>query len=43
MKRLLKVIALVVGLFLLTGAGFGAGIFVSSANLLTPCIVRTAD
>ncbi len=43
MKRLLKGLAVVVGLLLLTGASFGAGVFASSANLLTPCIIRTAD
>ena len=43
MKRLLKAIMLVVGLLVLTGGAFGAGVFVSSANLLTPCIVRTAN
>ena len=43
MKRLLKAIIVVVGLLILTGGAFGAGVFVSSANLLTPCIVRTAN
>jgi len=43
MNRLLKGVALVVGLLLLTGTAFGAGVFVSSANLFTPCITRTAD
>src|SRR5215212_1822479 len=43
MKRLLKGLALVVGLALVIGVSFGAGVFVSSTNLLTPCIIRTAE
>ncbi len=43
MRRLLKVLAIVVGLILLVGVSFGAGVFVSSANLLTPCVLRTSD
>ncbi len=43
MKRLLKGLALVIGLLLVIGVSFGAGVFVSSTNLLTPCIIRTAE
>lgn len=43
MKRFLKVVGILVGLILLTGIAFGAGIFVGTNNLLTPCIVRTTD
>ncbi|MCX6050607.1 MAG: S41 family peptidase [Chloroflexi bacterium] len=43
MKRLLKGLAFIVGLVLVIGVSFGAGVFVSSTNLLTPCIIRTAE
>lgn len=43
MKRFIKGIAIVFGLLLLIGGSFGAGIFASSANLLTPCVIRTAE
>lgn len=43
MRTFLKVIGALLGLFLLTGTAFGAGLFVGGANLLSPCITRTAD
>ncbi len=43
MHRILKWIAILVGLLLLTGGAFGAGLVAGSANLLTPCIVSTTD
>jgi len=43
MRRFLIITAVVIGFFLSTGVAFGAGLFVGNANLLSPCIVRTAD
>lgn len=43
MRRLLIIVAVILGFFLSTGLAFGAGLFVGNANLLSPCIVRTAD
>lgn len=43
MRRLLIIIAVILGFCLSTGVAFGAGLFVGNANLLSPCIVRTAD
>lgn len=43
MRIFLKVIGALLGLFLLTGTAFGAGLFVGGANLLSPCITRTAE
>lgn len=43
MRTFLKVIGILLGLFLLTGTAFGAGVFVGGTNLLSPCIMRTAD
>jgi carboxyl-terminal processing protease len=43
MRRLLIILLVIAGLFLLTGAAFGAGLVAGSADLLSPCIVRTND
>ncbi|MBX3052836.1 MAG: S41 family peptidase [Caldilineaceae bacterium] len=43
MRRLLKWFAITVGLCLVIGLAFGAGLVSGSTNLLNPCIVRTAD
>ncbi|MEZ4869606.1 MAG: S41 family peptidase [Caldilineaceae bacterium] len=43
MRRFLKVVGILIGLVLLTGVAFGAGLFVGTNNLFTPCIVRTAN
>lgn len=43
MRFFLKVVGVIIGLLLLTGTAFGAGLFVGGANLLSTCIVRTSD
>ena len=43
MRPFLKIVAILVFLFLLTGTAFGAGLFLGGANLFSPCIVRTDD
>ena len=43
MKKLLKIVAIVVGLSLFGTVAFGAGALVGNTNLLTACIVRTAS
>jgi carboxyl-terminal processing protease len=43
MRRFLKWFAIVVGLLLLTGTAFGAGLIMGNTDLLTPCIVQTTD
>lgn len=43
LKRFLKITLYIVGLGIFGGLAFGAGLVVGDANLLTPCIVRTAE
>lgn len=43
MRRFLIIVAVILGFFLSTGVAFGAGLFIGNANLISPCIVRTAN
>jgi carboxyl-terminal processing protease len=43
MRRFLKWFAIAVGLLLLTGTAFGAGLVSGNTGLLAPCIVQTTD
>ncbi|HRW09927.1 MAG TPA: S41 family peptidase [Caldilineaceae bacterium] len=43
MRRFLKWFGILIGLVILVAASFGAGLFLGSTNLLTPCVIRTAD
>ncbi|MBX3014668.1 MAG: S41 family peptidase [Caldilineaceae bacterium] len=43
MRSFLKIVAIIIGIFLLTGTAFGAGLILGGTNLLSPCIVRTTD
>lgn len=43
MRRFLKWLGILIGLIILVGASFSAGLALGSNNLFSPCVIRTAE